>query len=110
MNPEWVRKFVELVKTNAPIKAYQKRLGLTRSQLKYHLGRLAEYEASLSAPQEHSPVEKKVEKVHSILDAITKRFDSEIVEADELEFEELEETEKEETEEENLEDENGEAL
>lgn len=76
MNPEWVKEFIKLVKTGAPIKAYQKKLGLNRAGLQYHLGRLAEYEASLEVPadkQRLTEVKKKIEKVHSVIETIVKK-------------------------------------
>jgi len=47
MNLEWIKEFVALVKSNAPLKAYEKKLGLNRDGLKIHLGKLTEYEAML---------------------------------------------------------------
>jgi hypothetical protein len=71
MNPEWIREFVRLVKAGAPIKAYQKKLGLNKEGLQYHLGRLAEYEASLEVKKAEvkrvKPTEKKVAKIVSLI-------------------------------------------
>jgi hypothetical protein len=79
MNPQWIKKFVELVKAGASAKAYQKKLGLNREGLKFHLSRLAEYEASLepkktavSTPKAEA-IEKKVSRVKSVLDKVRKR-------------------------------------
>jgi hypothetical protein len=56
MNLEWIKEFVALVKSNAPLKAYEKKLGLNRDGLKIHLGKLAEYEAMLvKKPTKVSP-------------------------------------------------------
>jgi len=49
MNLEWKKLFVELVKSGAQLKAYQKKLGLNKESLKLHLGKLAEYETELSS-------------------------------------------------------------
>jgi hypothetical protein len=54
MNLKQKKLFVELVKTGAPLKAYQKKLGLNKDTLQHHLGKLAEYEAELS-PKRFSP-------------------------------------------------------
>lgn len=76
MNPEWTKKFIELVKTGAPLKAYKKKLGLDKEGIQYHLGRLVEYEAALEAPaEEQRTLKQKVKtgKVHSILETIVKK-------------------------------------
>jgi len=89
MNHEWMREFVQLVKSGAQMKAYQKKLGLDRAGLKYHLGRLAEYEASLEPKKAEAPrakpaeVEKKVEKVKSVLKKVRERLDKEVVKDEE---------------------------
>lgn len=89
MNPEWTREFVRLVKSGAPIKAYQKKLGLNKEGLQYHLGRMPEYEASLepkkAEDKKSKPIEKKVAKVDSVLESVVKRWrqpKDEVVEQD----------------------------
>ena len=88
MNPEWVKSFVELVKSGAPIKAYQKKLGLDKEGLQYHLARLAEYEASLECKKvvvkpKVGEIQKKTSIVKSVLDKVKKRLDDEKVVEDE---------------------------
>jgi len=114
MNPEWTRKFIELVKSGASLKAYKRKLGLSKVELQYHLGRLAEYEAALESPVVgREDVVKKVERVKAIIEEVLQpELDEpeELYEPEELdEPEELEltteETEQEEVEEDEPEDE-----
>jgi len=102
MNPEWTKKFIELVKSGAPIKAYQKKLGLNKEGLQYHLGRLAEYEAQLQEKPKAKPPttkelsnKKKVAKTDSLIKSATpswretakkikKRLDDKVVEYEEV--------------------------
>ena len=84
MNLEWTRVFVELVKSGAPLKAYQKKLGLNKEGLQLHLGKLAEYEAALEPKktevEKAKPVEKKASKVLGLIKKVKERLDSEVVE------------------------------
>ena len=52
MTKEWMKQFVDLVKSGAQYKAYQKKLGLDRAGVKAHLGKLAEYEKMLAEVKE----------------------------------------------------------
>ncbi len=72
MNLQWAKTFVELVKAGAPLKAYQKKLGLNKEGVQTHLAKLAEYEASLkprkTEVKKQKPIEyakkKEVEKAY----------------------------------------------
>ncbi len=47
MTKEWMKQFIDLVKSGAQFKAYQRYLGLDRAGVKAHLGKLPEYEKAL---------------------------------------------------------------
>ncbi len=52
MTKEWIKQFVDLVKSDAQFKAYQKYLGLDRAGVKAHLAMLPQYEKMLAEPTE----------------------------------------------------------
>ena len=80
MNLQWARTFVELVKAGASLKAYQKKLGLSREQLQVHLGKLAEYEALLETKKPEPVAPKPASKVAEVIRRVTRRLDDKIVE------------------------------
>ena len=51
MDKEFIRKFLDLVDSSAPIKAYTKGLGLTVGQYRAHLAKCDEYRVALAAPE-----------------------------------------------------------
>ena len=63
MNLEQKKLFVELVKAGAPLKAYQKKLGLNKEGLQLHLGKLAEYEEDLKPKKTASHALSEAKKV-----------------------------------------------
>jgi hypothetical protein len=43
MDKAWAKKFLDLVYSNAPLRAYQKRLGLNKVQVEYHVEHIEHY-------------------------------------------------------------------
>lgn len=62
MKKDWLKQFIKMVKIGAPMKAFEKKLGLSKKELDFHLKHLAEYEALVASEPEDISVKKKKTK------------------------------------------------
>ena len=82
-------KFVELVKSSAPLKAYRQ-VGLKKDDIKEHLTYLVEYERILAEPEEIlvEPEEVLVEQPVEVASIVVEEEDSDGSEEEEGDLEE----------------------
>lgn len=77
-----IKRFVELVKSGAPLKAYVRELGFSKSDLNYHLSLLSSYEEELKPKlqviSETVELGKFPEKKQSISEEVVKDIPKEL--------------------------------